>query len=236
MLELELLHEDDDLVVVAKPAGIAVVPGRGEPPESSLRFALEVQLGGKKLWVVHRLDRDVSGALVLARTAAAHRALSLAFEHGAVRKTYWALVDGAPDADAGRIDAPLRTGGHGGRTVIDPRRGKPSLTEWRLRERLGAFSVLEVEPRTGRTHQVRVHLRALGHPLACDRRYGRRSELRARDLAPTGLPAPESDEVIVARASLHAERVELPLPAGGTLAIAAPLPPDLARAIALIPR
>ena len=231
-----ILYQDTSLIAVDKPAGIAVIPGRGEPPESCLKAVVELELkeregGATRLWVVHRLDRDVSGVLVFARNAAAHRELSMAFEHAQVAKSYWALVEGVVKDDEGLIDLPLRTGGHGGKTVVDPRLGKDSRTRYRVRQRFPAYTVLEAEPLTGRTHQIRVHLRALGHPLAVDRRYGKRAVLHASELS--GRPPLPGEAPLVSRATLHAERLVLPR-GEDKLVLTAPLPGELAAALAIL--
>lgn len=220
-----VLHRDADVVAVDKPTGVAVIPGRNEPPTDCLRAWVERDLG-LRLWVVHRIDRDVSGVVLFARNAAAHRRLSTDFEQGVIGKRYWALVDGVVAEPEGRIDLALRTGLHGGRSVVDAVRGKPSLTIWRRQRTFAAFTILECEPRTGRTHQIRVHLRAIGHPLAVDRRYGKRTALRRQDLDGGSDPT-----VIVARATLHAARLSV-----GDLHIEAPLPADLTAAVAILER
>ena len=229
--DLAVIHECDDLLVVAKPAGIAVIPGRGEGAETCLRHAAEATLAARgepsrRLWVVHRLDRDVSGVLVFARTAAAHRRVSMAFERGEVEKSYWALVDGAPDKDTGLIDLPLRTGAHAGRTVVDPKHGKPARTRFRVRERFRRFAVLEVEPETGRTHQIRVHLASIGHPVAGDAAYG------GTRTPPSRAAGVREALLSLRRPALHAARLVFDHPAtGDRVRFESPLPDDLLRLV-----
>jgi RluA family pseudouridine synthase len=221
-MTLAILYEDESCVAVAKPAGLLVIPDRFDPEKPTLFNGvwhhLFARSGGDpeacKPRLVHRLDRDTSGVVLFARTLEAQRRFSLAFERGEARKRYLALVDGQPD-EAGEIDlpigrAPKPTRRTRGRMFVGTPGSKPARTSFRVLERLGAFTLLEVVPRTGRTHQIRVHLAATGHPLAVDPWYGRRSELRAGN-------------ALLGRLSLHAARLEV---AG--LALEAPLPPDLA--------
>ncbi len=165
---LEILHTDERIVVVAKPVGSVVVPGRGPDPEEPLSHALGRELGSQ-VWVVHRLDREASGVVLFARDAEAHRSLSLQFERRETSKSYLVLVQGAVAAP-GEVDRPLREFGSG-RVAVDPR-GKPALTRWRVLRRFPGATLLEVEPVTGRRHQIRVHLYSIGHPVMGDTRYG----------------------------------------------------------------
>ena len=224
-----VLVADDHILAVDKPAGRLVIPGRGTD-ERSLREDLEAEHG--RLWVVHRLDRGTSGVLVFARTAAAHRALNLAFDRGEPAKRYLALVRGAPPAER-RIDLAIAHARRGRMRPARPGdpRGKPSATVIRVVEPFparrwagGALALVEALPETGRTHQIRVHLAAEGFPLAVDPDYGDDAPLRGPDGA-----------VLLARTPLHAARLEIRHPADGRpLAIEAPLPADMAAAIAAL--
>lgn len=173
-LAARILVIDAHLIVLDKPAGLAVHPGPKTP------FSLEARLGelrqgfARAPQPAHRLDRDTSGCLVLARHPKALKRLTQLFEAGRVGKTYWAIVDGAPAEDAGVVDAPLlkvSSAADGWRMVVDPR-GKAAATRWRVIER-GARSLVAFMPATGRTHQVRVHAATLGCPIAGDPVYGR---------------------------------------------------------------
>ncbi|NOU00974.1 MAG: RluA family pseudouridine synthase [Gallionella sp.] len=173
LINLELLYQDAFLLVVNKPAGLLSVPGRGADKTDSL--ATRVQVRFADALIVHRLDRDTSGLLVLARGAAMHRLLSMAFAAREVNKRYVARVAGKPEQTAGEINLPI---------IVDwPNRpkqhvnyatGKPSLTRYSLLNNDDASntSLLELEPVTGRTHQLRVHLSAIGHPILGDTLYG----------------------------------------------------------------
>ena len=229
-MSVAVLHEDAHVLVVDKPAGRLVIPGRGTG-ERSLREELEAEHG--RLWVVHRLDRGTSGVLLFARSAAAHRALNLAFDRGEPRKRYLALVRGAPPPER-RVSvpiAPARRGRMRPARAGDPR-AKAAATVLRLVEQLparpwagGPLALVEALPETGRTHQIRVHLASAGTPLAFDPDYGDAEPLRG----PGG-------EVLLARTPLHAARLEVAHPAGGALAIEAPWPADLAAAVEALRR
>jgi len=226
---IPVVHEDVALLAVDKPAGRLVIPGRGRE-EASLLEELSRVLG--RLWVVHRLDRGTSGVLVFARTAAAHRALNLAFDRGEPRKRYLALVRGAPPAEF-RIEvaiAPARRGRMRPSRSGDPR-GKPSATAFRLIEVFparpwsgGPLAVVEALPETGRTHQIRIHLAEAGYPLAVDPDYGDPGPFRG----------PEG-HTLLERTPLHAERLDLLHPATGRpLTLRAPLPRDIEGAVAAL--
>jgi tRNA pseudouridine32 synthase / 23S rRNA pseudouridine746 synthase len=194
----DFLHRDDDVVAVNKPEGVASVP-EGAADPNCLAAQVSAVLGAK-VFPVHRLDKEVSGVILYARHAKAHRWLNMAFERRDVQKTYLALVHGVVAGESGNIDQPMREFGSG-RMGVDPA-GKPCETAYRVRERLGAFTLLEVQPRTGRRHQIRVHLYHLGHPIVGDLRYGDRALQKT-----------------FARLMLHSSGIAIRLPSGQTLSL-----------------
>lgn len=210
-----LIASTDDIVVVDKPAGVTVVPARGQPPEASLHHRLQDALG-ERLWVVHRLDRDTSGAIVFARNPDAHRALSLAFDRREVRKTYVAFAGGRLEP-SGRIDVALHPARRG--KMRPARDGEPgrrdAATDYEVEAgwtRDGAHvSRLLLCPLEGRQHQIRVHLRWAGAPVLFDRLYATAEVSVAVSDAPCR------------RLALHAWSLELP----GRPPLEAPLPADL---------
>jgi tRNA pseudouridine32 synthase/23S rRNA pseudouridine746 synthase len=222
-----VLLEDAALLVVDKPPGRLVIPGRG-PPEPSLRQELEASHG--PLWVVHRLDRGTSGVLVFARSAAAHRDLNLQFDRGEPAKTYLALVAGLPP-EAWRSEAAIAPARRGRMRPARPGEAaaKAAATAFRRLEVFPArgdrpaLALVEARPETGRTHQIRIHLLASGHPLAFDPDYGLDEPLRSDD-----------GTVLLARTPLHAARLALRHPDGRLLSLEAPLPADLAAVLELL--
>jgi tRNA pseudouridine32 synthase/23S rRNA pseudouridine746 synthase len=165
-----LLYLDEALLVVCKPAGLLAVPGRGEAGADNLTAQLQA-LHADAL-VVHRLDMATSGLMVFARGAAAQRALSMAFEARRVRKHYEAVVEGTVAGDDGEINAPLMADwANRPRQQISVDAGKPSLTQWRVLHRAASTTRLALTPVTGRTHQLRVHLQHIGHPVRGDALY-----------------------------------------------------------------
>lgn len=176
---MKILYEDEHLLVVDKPAGLPVLPDGWEEDAPYLVKALEEQYG--KIFIVHRLDKITSGVMVFARDAEAHRALNIQFEGHEAEKVYHALVEGNPKWEDKITRRPLRANvGHKHRTMVDDKNGKPSETRFRVIKRYPArpelgreeFALIEAKPMTGRTHQIRVHAYALGHPLVGDILYG----------------------------------------------------------------
>lgn len=226
----EILYLDDHLLAINKPAGLGVLPDGYDRTLPHARSLLEPQYG--RVWVVHRLDKDTSGALLLARTAAAHRHLNIQFEHGDVVKVYHALVRGEATWKEKTVDLPLRPNGdRRHRTVVDEKRGKVALTELHILQRFGGYTLLEARPRTGRTHQVRVHLAAVGMPLVGDALYGGPAGLYLSDLIP-GASRMDDEQLLIARPALHACSIGFVHPASGErLCVDAPYARDFQLAL-----
>jgi 23S rRNA pseudouridine955/2504/2580 synthase len=214
MLRHAVLHRDDAVIVLNKPPGLAVQGGSGTERHldgllDALRFGSDVRPR-----LVHRLDKDTSGVLVIARTAAAAAALTRAFREKTTRKIYWAIVVGVPKLRQGRIDLALAKlpGRQGERVRADAEDGKRAITYYHTVESVGSeASWLALLPVTGRTHQLRAHCAALGTPILGDAKYGN----AAAHLA--GVPG-------MKRVHLHARSLSIPHPLGGTLRVTAPLP------------
>ena len=167
-----ILFQDSRFVVLDKPPGLPVHAGpRGGASVEDVFPALSRRKDGP--WLAHRLDADTAGCLVVALRRAALHAAQAAFAAGTVRKTYWAVVQGGPAAGSGTVDAPLvkRTAASGWRMAADPA-GQSAVTDWQVRGRAAGFTWLELHPRSGRTHQIRVHCAALGCPILGDPVYG----------------------------------------------------------------
>ena len=221
---MKIIHEDDRLIVLDKPAGLSVLSDGWEKDSQYLVRLLEEQYG--KIYVVHRLDKITSGVMVFARDAETHRALNIQFENHEAQKTYHAIVEGNPKWEEKVAKHPLRANvGHKHRTMVDDKRGKPSETRFRVIKRYQArteqgrseAALVEAKPMTGRTHQIRVHAYALGHPLVEDVLYGSRDRY--------GIPRP----------MLHAQSLSFIHPATNeSVKFSAPRPADFEDAIKII--
>jgi tRNA pseudouridine32 synthase/23S rRNA pseudouridine746 synthase len=194
---LALLHVDDALLVVDKPSGLHAVPPKPPAPAESLETRLRARF--PEALLVHRLDRDTSGVIVFARSALAQRHLGWQFERRQVAKAYVARVFGAPPGVAGRIELPLATDWpRRPRQMVCHERGRAAVTDWRLVAREPGASRLALAPLTGRSHQLRVHMAALGCPILGDPLY-----------------APPEARMLAPRLQLHAERIAFRHPLGG---------------------
>jgi RluA family pseudouridine synthase len=221
---MKIIYEDQSLLVIDKPAGLSVLPDGWEKDSEYLAKMLEEQFG--KIFIVHRLDKITSGVMVFARDAETHRALNIQFEKHEAQKTYHAIVEGNPKWEEKVAKYPLRANvGHKHRTMVDNKMGKPSETRFRVIKRYEArpeqgrreAALVEAKPVTGRTHQIRVHAYALGHPLVEDFLYG------AKDMY--GIPRP----------MLHAQALSFIHPATNERAkFSAPHPADFEDALKII--
>ncbi len=241
--DVNVLHLDDALLVIDKPAGMPVLPDGWDKHAPYLVKLLEEQFS--KLWVVHRLDKVTSGVMVLARTPEAHRALSMQFEQqgrrppgaegplweGQVQKVYHAICMGAPAWDEHTARHRLRINvGHSHRTVVDNGKGIPAETHFKVLQRFSGYALLECAPATGRTHQIRVHAYALGHPLLGDILYSAPSPL----VSPNGASRHGGTQGgLIARPALHAFSLTLTHPVSNErLTFTAPYPADFTAALA----
>ncbi len=176
----EILHHDTRILVIDKPTGLLSVPGIGPEKKDCLVARAAARFSGAR--IVHRLDRDTSGVIVLAFDAEAHRQLSIQFQDRQVEKSYLAVVYGLVESDEGEIDLPIRKDlDDPPRQIIDHEQGRWAVTKWRLLERGGDRSRLELRPVTGRSHQLRLHLREIGHPILGDDLYAPPSALALAD-------------------------------------------------------
>ena len=252
-LPLSILYEDPWLVVVDKPAGQIVHPA-GRLQSGSLCNALQFHFDRQTAWpgllrpgVVHRLDRMTSGLIVVTKEHLAHRQLSIQFQKERVKKTYLALVEGIVAESRGTIDAPIGNSAELGSVLMscqpDAREPKPSLTHFEVVERYATHTLVRAHPRTGRNHQIRLHLAAIGHPVAGDEFYGPFGQIKLtkaeyealRRQPPAGTVAEEGDEEPTCEAAdrgvrhaLHAHRIEFQHPIlGGRVAFVSPLPTDI---------
>jgi len=220
-IPLRVLYEDEDLVAIDKPAGMVVHAGAGVHSGTLVnallhRFgALSSAAGALRPGIVHRLDRFTSGVLLVAKTDAAHHALAAQFSGRQVEKIYVALVHGSVKPETGRIERPIaRDPKRRTRMTARAQKGRAAWSEYRVLRRFAQFSLLEVRIGTGRTHQIRVHLSSLGHPVAGDTLYG--------------APARTPGQPPLGRYFLHARSIRFHQPTNGKeITIEAPLPPEL---------
>lgn len=228
-IPIEILYSDEDVAVISKPAGIIVHPGAGAKSGTLVNALLHEfgargelsSIGGElRPGIVHRLDRETSGALLVARNDIAHRALAVQFSSHRIEKTYIALVHGNVKPDSGRIELPVARDLHRRiRMTTKRREGRAARTDWRVRLRIPGYTLLEADLHTGRTHQIRVHLSALGHPVVGDTLYG----------APRVPAIGEKSAPPLARNFLHAARIKFQQPTSGReIEVRAPLPNQLA--------
>jgi len=239
-IPLDVLYEDEVMAVVNKPAGMVVHPGRGHwdgTLASALRHYFE-QLsqtaGPTRPGIVHRLDRDTSGAILIAKDDIAHSLLSDQFEQRTVDKTYFAIVAGEPDRDRDWIDLPIGVHPYQREKMAvrhDHATSRAAQTFYEVVERLHGFAAVRLTPKTGRTHQIRVHLASIGCPVLCDRYYGGRASLRVCDV----LPKSADESPLLERQALHAQSIAIDHPTrGNRLTFNAPLPADLEATLAVL--
>jgi 23S rRNA pseudouridine1911/1915/1917 synthase len=234
-IPLTIAYEDDAFVVVIKPPGLVTHPAKGNwtgTLVNALQFhfdKLSTVGGENRPGIVHRLDRDTSGLLIVAKDDRAHAALARQFAERTIQKEYIALVYGAPDRDRDTISQtigphPTNREKMAVRLVADG--GKESVTFYEVLERFNGFALVRCRPKTGRTHQIRVHLTHIGHPILADKMYAGRPRVVLGDLA--GPDTPDADRILIERQALHAHALHLTHPlTGEALHLTAPLPDDI---------
>ncbi len=228
MKNIDIIFEDPHFLIVNKPAGLLTIPDRGGNKDNLLAL---LQRHYEKVMVVHRIDRDTSGIICFARTEAAHKNLSVQFEQHSTDKFYLALIDGVLHHDEGEIDKPIAEHPAISGKMTVGFNGKPALTFYRVLERFKRFSLAEIQIKTGRTHQIRVHFQSIGYPLAVDPLYGRREGLLLSEIKNKGFKLgkfTDEERPLLSRVSLHAYRLRLDHPVTGErLEFKAEAPKDL---------
>jgi len=201
--QYQVLWEDEHLLVAEKASGLLTIPDRYRTDIPNLYHLLGEKYG--EIFIVHRLDKGTSGVVCFAKTKEAHRLLNLQFEARKPVKLYHALVKGVPYEEAGTIDAGLSMSKEGGMHV-DIKRGKPSVTEYKLLEAFDRFSLVEAKILSGRMHQIRVHMKHIGHPLAVDERYAEKKDLYLSEVKRKrfNLKKDTVERPILSRVPLHA--------------------------------
>jgi 23S rRNA pseudouridine1911/1915/1917 synthase len=246
-IALAILHEDDAIVVVDKLAGMIVHPAKGHW-EGTLASALAHHFGtlsGRggptRPGIVHRLDRDTSGVIVVAKNDQVHDSLSAQFQSRQVEKEYLAIVVGVPDRDQDVIDEPIGDHPtHREKKAIrrEDASARPAVTKYEVLERFRGFAFVRVSPQTGRTHQIRIHLAHAGYPVLCDRLYGGRATLSELELMPRGkisagtASGEQANALLLDRQALHAHRLVIRHPlTSDRMTFEAPLPADILKTL-----
>ena len=221
-----IIYEDEDIVALNKPSGLLSIPDR-EGKEPSLKNLLQERY--EQIFTIHRLDRETSGLILFAKNEAAHRHLSLQFEERKTEKIYLGLVLGQPVPASGTMDQPIAENMVNRGTMIIHRRGKPAVTDYETLETYGKYSWMQFRIHTGRTHQIRVHMKNLGHPIVCDVLYGDGNPLLLSSIKTRfKLSKQEIEErPLLNRLALHAHRLGFETAAGKYMELDAPLQKDL---------
>ena len=223
----EIVFEDEEIIIVNKPPFFLTIPDRFARERPNVQAFLSASRG--EVFVVHRLDKETSGILCFAKNAEAHKNLSKQFQERTVEKIYLTLVDGQMHQTEGTIDKPIGPHPAGDGRMMIAKSGKPSITHFKVKEQFQNFALVEAEIKTGRTHQIRVHMKAIGYPLAIDAIYGSResfllSEIKGRRY---NLGKLQEERPLMTRSALHAFRLVLDHPVTGTrLSWEADLPKD----------
>jgi 23S rRNA pseudouridine1911/1915/1917 synthase len=236
-IPLEILYDDEFLAVVNKPWNMVVHPAKGNwsgTLVNALQFHFKEALsnvnGTHRPGIVHRLDKDTSGVILVGKEEHTHRELAGMFEHRKMFKEYVALCGGELDRDSDYIEAAMKMHPHDRlkQVVSKDADAKEAVSYYEVMERFRGFTLVKVQPKTGRTHQIRVHLAHVGCPVLADKLYGGRSSFKLSDVVPT----PGEDEVLLERQALHAFRLRFKHPrTGNWLEVEAPLPPDMRRTL-----
>ncbi len=239
-IDLDIIYEDEWILVINKPFDMVVHPSRGHQSGTLVNAAayhcknLSTCGGGLRPGIVHRLDRDTTGVIVMVKDDSIHEGIAKQFEERTVEKEYVAICEGEVELDADMIDAPI--GKHTRakeKMAVRYDCGKPARTAYEVIERIGNISVVRCLPVSGRTHQIRVHMRFIGHPLVCDPLYGRGGAIFRSDL--TGEDHYPSEQPVMGRHALHARHIELYHPGQRKkMSFQAPLPQDMENLIELL--
>ncbi len=227
-MKIEVLYEDNDLLIVNKPAGLLVIPDRFDQDLPSLNKLLEAQRN-EKIWVVHRLDRDTSGAICFAKNEDTHKYLSKLFQEHQVEKYYVGLVNGHVINESDRIEAPIAEHPSKKGRMVVAKKGKEAITEYTILKQWPLYSYLQLRIYTGRTHQIRVHMQSIGHAIVADELYGDGqpfllSAIKKKYKLSTKY---EQEKPLLARLGLHASKLSFKKENGETITVEAPVPKDI---------
>lgn len=232
--QLEILFEDDFLIALNKPSGLLVLPHRTKP-EPNIKQILEKIYG--EIWMVHRLDRDTSGVLLVAKDANTHRLLNIDFQNKQVEKTYWALVNGKPNPAAATITLKIAENPANKGTYMTTPAGAEAITHYETVQNFRLFSLMSIQLETGKTHQIRVHMKAIGHPLAVDPIYGKEPQtgIFLSQIKRNFKFSQTEERPIINRLTLHAKEIQFIHPVTKQhMKIEAPLPKDFSVMLKLL--
>lgn len=226
MKPLDIIFENEEFIALNKPAGVLSIPDRTQSSES-LKDILIKKYG--EIFTVHRLDRDTSGVIIFAKTELAHQFLSRAFEDRIVEKFYLGLVHGSMINSKGTVDAPITEHPAKNGKMVVYKKGKPSLTDYKVMEDFGVFSLVEFQIHTGRTHQIRVHMQHIGHSIVCDELYGNGQPVFISSIKRNFKLSKNEEEErpILQRLALHSERLSFTDEKGTLHKLEASLPKDM---------
>jgi 23S rRNA pseudouridine955/2504/2580 synthase/23S rRNA pseudouridine1911/1915/1917 synthase len=231
-MQIETLYEDNDLIIVNKPAGLLVIPDRFNTEIPSLNRVLENRLG-HHVFVVHRIDRDTSGVICFAKNEDSHKYLSKLFQEHEIGKYYTGLVHGRLIPTEGRIEKPIVEHPAKNGKMVTAKKGKPSITDYKVSDEWPLYSLVQFQIHTGRTHQIRVHMQSIGHAIVADPLYGDgkpfflsgiKKKFRLSDNE-------EAERPLLSRLALHASRLQFKKEDGTEITAEAPLPKDMSACI-----
>ncbi|RAJ85922.1 23S rRNA pseudouridine955/2504/2580 synthase/23S rRNA pseudouridine1911/1915/1917 synthase [Chitinophaga dinghuensis] len=227
-IEEHIIAETPDYIIVNKPSGVLTLPDRHDNELASLISMMKKAYG--EIYTVHRLDRDTSGIILFARNETAHKYYSQLFESRDVKKFYLGIVNGQLFPTKGSVDEPIMEHPVQKGKMVANRKGKPSLTDYEVLEDFGLFSLVRMQIHTGRTHQIRVHMKHLGHPIAVDEFYGNGEPVKLSTIKKKFKLGKyvEEERPLLSRLALHAAMLEFKDQAGQVIAVEAPLPKDMA--------
>ncbi len=230
--KIEIIYEDDAIVIVNKLPFVLTIPDRYAPEKFNVYHYLLKKYG--EIYTVHRLDKETSGILCFAKTPEIHKALSKQFQERTLDKIYLTIIEGNMAVEEGIIDKPIAQSKARQDKMIVSERGKPSVTEFKVKERFKNFTLMEANIKTGRTHQIRVHFDALGYPLMVDRVYGKREEFFVSEIKRRYNKQKNTEEnPLISRTILHAFSLEMDHPVSGErVKFEAPLPKDFRAVVA----
>ena len=225
----DIIYEDDDLIIVNKPAGLLVIPDRFNTELPSLNRVLETYLE-QKVWIAHRLDRDTSGVICFAKNEQAHKYLSALFMERDINKYYAGIVTGIVMPAEGRIENMLAEHPAVSGKMIVAKKGKAAVTDYKVADQWPLFALMQFQIHTGRTHQIRVHMQSIGHPIVCDELYGDGKPFFVSQIKKkyNQSEKEEMERPLLKRLALHAYKLEFQKEDGQLISAEAPLPKDMA--------